>query len=404
MVATTVIETPDAPARRVLSANPWSGGPSLPQDWINDQRGEGGVQYSRFHPLTGDAGGGTWVALGASEIRAVLIDSKTFISRGSTGVGQLLGEDIVLAPLESDAPDHQRLRGILQPLFQPVAVTRYRDRIRQLSEDLIARIEPRERCNFVEEFAVKLPTQIFLELFGLPVSDLPQFLEWEEIVMGRKTPERAAETWLAIRSYLERAIAARRAEPADDMLSHIVTKTTEQGVNPDAEAVGMAMILFVAGLDTVVTALGWIFRHLAANPADQARLRGDPAQIPAAVEELLRAYSFTTIMRTAATDVQIGGVTIRAGEAVACPTSIGSRDAVDYDDPARVDLDRGARRHLAFGFGQHICLGMHLARLELVTALECWLAAVPPFCLPQGYTPSSHAGISFGLDDLQLEW
>jgi cytochrome P450 len=95
---------------------------------------------------------------------------------------------------------------------------------------------------------------------------------------------------------------------------------------------------------------------------------------------------------------------IKAGDKVVCPVALGSRDARDYTDPVEVDFDRGARRHLAFGFGQHICIGMHLARLELVTALRCWLANVPPFSLPPGYQAPWHGGVSLGLDALELRW
>lgn len=388
----------------VLLDNPWASGDSDPHAWMTRVSAQGGLRYAPYHPMGAGLASGSWVALGAREIRAVLIDNRNFISRGSTGVAQMIGDDLVLAPLESDAPDHKRLRGILQPLFQPAEVLRYKARIRGLALDLIGDVADQGRCEFVEDYAIKLPTQIFLEMFGLPLSDLPLLLEWEDIVMGRSHPERVAETWMNIRHYLEQAIDERRVRPTDDLLSHVVAETAKQGVNPQKEAVGMAMILFVAGLDTVVTALGWQFRYLAEHPAEQDRLRQNPALIPAAVEEMLRAFSFTTILRIAARDVEICGVQIKQGECVVCPTPLGSRDGETYADPATVDFDRNASRHLAFGFGQHICVGMHLARLELVTSIECWLAQVPAFKTPENYQPTCHGGVSLGLDDLRLEW
>jgi cytochrome P450 len=388
----------------VLQENLWISHGNHPHAWMTRLAGAGGMRYSPNHPLGHGFVGGCWVALGAKEIRAVLIDNKNFISRGATGVGQLIGEDLILAPLESDAPDHQRLRGILQPLFQPGPINKFKDRIRDVSMKLIGDVADRGSCEFIQDYAIGLPTKIFLELFGLPLSDLPLFLQWEDIVMGRTHPERMAGTWLDIRAYLETAIAERRARPTSDLLSHVVAKTAEQAVNPDKEALGMAMILFVAGLDTVVTALGWQFRYLAEHPEQQERLRQNPALIPAAVEEMLRAFSFTTILRIAACDVEIFGVQIRKGESVVCPTPLGSRDSADYAEPAEVDFDRHAVRHLAFGFGQHICVGMHLARLELVTSIECWLANMPPFRLPENYQPPCHDGVSIGLDELKLQW
>jgi Cytochrome P450 len=392
------------PPSLVLEENPWHSGDIQPHEWLQRVAGSSGFRYSPYSPLAQDADAGCWIAVGAKEIRAVLIDNKTFVSKDSTGVAQLIGEDLVLAPLESDAPDHQRLRGILQPLFQPRAVKVRQERIRALALDLIGGIAPHNRCEFIQDFAIKLPTQIFLEIMGLPLADLPQFLEWEDIAMGRGGVDRLAETWLKIRDYLSEALDQRRQWPRDDLLSRILTGTGKQGVNPSAESLGMALILFVAGLDTVVTALGWHFKFLAEHPDEQERLRRDPALIPAAVEELLRAYSFTSLTRTAIRDIEVCGVRIMAGDKVVCPSPLGSRDMHDYSDPARVDFDRGASRHLAFGFGQHICIGMHLARLELVTAIECWLSRLPPFRLPVGYRPPWHGGISFGLDALELEW
>lgn len=392
------------PPSLVVKENPWHSAQIPPHDWLQQVVGTSGFRYSPFSPLAQEADEGCWIAVGAKEIRAVLIDNRTFLSKGTTGVGQLIGEDLVLAPLESDAPDHQRLRGILQPLFQPGAIKSRKDRIRALATDLIDEISRNDHCEFIQDFAIKLPTQIFLEIMGLPLADLPQFLEWEDIAMGRRGVDRLAETWLKIRDYLSQALDERRQSPRDDLLSHILAGTRQQGVNPDAEALGMALILFVAGLDTVVTALGWHFKYLAEHPDEQERLRRDPALIPAAVEELLRAFSFTTLTRTAVRDVEVCGVLIKAGDKVVCPGPLGSRDVHDYPNPAHVDFDRAALRHLAFGFGQHICIGMHLARLELVTAIECWLARLPQFRLPDGYRPPWHGGISFGLDALELEW
>lgn len=405
MEASTQSRIPDhVPASLVVDGNPWQGGDVPPHEWLERIAAGGGLRYALHGPLPQDDNQGCWITTEAKAIRSILIDHRNFVSKDSTGVGKLLGEGLVLAPLESDAPDHQTLRGILQPWFQPAAVKARQERIDKLSRDLIEGFADRGSCEFVSEFAVRLPTQIFVELMGLPVEDLPQLLEWEDIAMGRKGADLLAETWLKIRGYMAAAIADRRRAPRDDLLSEIVLSTDARGVDPEGEALGMALILFAAGLDTVVTALGWHFMHLAEHQDEQARLRREPDLIPAAIEELLRLYSFTALTRTAVRDVEIGGVLIKAGERVVCPTALGSRDPTDYADPRASDFDRGARRHLAFGFGQHICIGMHLARLELIGAMRAWLAAIPQFRTPEGYRPPWHGGISFGLDELRLEW
>jgi len=405
MTTRTISQIPaHVPPSLVLAADPWSSGDVQPHDWMLRVAGGRGLRYSQHNPLGFALGEGCWIAQGAEEISAILLDDRNFLSHGSTGVGKLIGEDLALSPLESDGTDHNRLRGLLRPLFQPKAVEAYRERISALAMDLIAKIEADRRCEFVQDYALKLPTQIFLELMGLPVADLPRFLEWENIVMGRDAPEKMPETWLKIRAYLAAAIEERHKAPSEDLLSRILAHSAAQAGDPVAEALGMAMLLFVAGLDTVVTALGWHFLHLAEHPEKQERLRSDPSLIPAAVDELLRAYAFTSLTRIAARDVEVRGVKIKAGDVVVCPSVLASRDSTVYADPAKVDFDRGATRHFAFGLGKHICIGMHLARLELIVSLQCWLANVPRFHTPEGYRPPWHGGVSLGLDALELNW
>lgn len=234
MSAETAKQIPDhVPHSLVLESNPWHGGAVPPHEWLRRVVGQGGgLRYSRKSPLATQEDRGCWIAVGAKEIRSILIDHRNFISKDSTGVGNLIGEDLVLAPLEADAPDHQRLRGILQPHFQPKSVKQRQERIRTLAMALIGRLSSADRCDFIRDFAVQLPTQIFLEIVGLPVEDLPQFLEWEDLAMGCKTPEKAAETWLAIKDYLGRALEQRRQSPTNDLLGQIAARTAEMRQEP----------------------------------------------------------------------------------------------------------------------------------------------------------------------------
>jgi cytochrome P450 len=387
-----------------IKGDPWQGLGGRPHDAIAQLHDQGPLLYAPNHPLPGFAPQGAWLVVGAREMRAVLIDNKNFASRGTTGIGPLIGEDLTLAPLESDPPNHARLRGILHPLFQPNAITKYQGQVRALAASLIDDVLEQGKCDFVRDFAQKLPTQIFLSLMGLPQERLADFMVWEDAMMGRQSPERMVAAWQELRQYLAEVVEERRQNPSDDVLSSIVSAQLD-GVQIDThEALGMSMLLFVAGLDTVVSSLSWQFRHLAENPDQQERLRRNPELIPAAVEEFLRAYAISTTTRIATADVELGGTLIKKGDVVTCPTMLGSRDPAEYQSPNTIDLERGAKRHLAFGFGPHICLGMHLARMEMVASIELWLSKVPSFRLPTGYEPACHGGISLGIDELQIIW
>lgn len=169
------------------------------------------------------------------------------------------------------------------------------------------------------------------------------------------------------------------------------------------ELIGYCFNLFVGGLDTVSSALGLLFRHIAESPADQQLLRDEPGRIPAAVEELLRAYSPASTFRTCVNDVEIDGVTIRRGDKVAMSPAIANRDPEAFANPGKVDFDRRGPQ-LAFAFGPHICLGIHLARLELRIAIEEFLNGVPPFGIAPGATIETLLGGVVQPTALPLAW
>jgi cytochrome P450 len=166
----------------------------------------------------------------------------------------------------------------------------------------------------------------------------------------------------------------------------------------------MTVLLFIAGLDTVAAGIGFDFSYLARHPEDQQRLRSEPALIRNAIEELLRAYSTVQMIRTVTRDTEFGGVRMKQGDLVCCPSQIGNRDPREFPDPDRIDLTRNANRHMAFAYGVHRCLGSHLARRELIASLEEFLARVPPFRIREGTEPVAHGGFVFGVESLHLRW
>lgn len=392
------------PPALLLDVDPWQQFGDRPHETVAAHGDGMAMRYVRAHPMPGLAPNGAWFVTDARAIRSVLIDNKTFASRGTTGIGPLIGEDLVLAPLESDPPDHARMRKVLHAFFQPPSIERYRGRVRALAGSLIDDCLAQGGCDFLADFAGRLPTTIFLEVMGLPQDRLPQFMAGEEAMLHGPTPADMLAAWGQLRVYMADELAARRRQPADDLMSIIATARIDDRAIGDLEALGMCMLLFAAGLDTVVMSLCWQFRYLAENPEQQAALRRDPSLIPAAVEEFLRAFAISTATRIAARDTEVAGITIRRGDVVTCSTTVGSRDRADFAAPEAVDFARGARRHLAFGFGPHICLGMHLARMEMIEAIGLWLERVPPFRLPENYHVPCHGGLTLGVDELRLVW
>jgi len=187
-------------------------------------------------------------------------------------------------------------------------------------------------------------------------------------------------------AYLRELIARRKREPADDLTTFCINAQIDGRPVADDEIVGMCFLLFLAGLDTVAAALGLSFRHLALHPEHQAQLRARPELIPDAVEELLRRYSMITSSRLVTEDMEFAGAPMRQGDRVIFSTPLANLDAGEFDQPLAVDFERTPNRHVAFLYGPHRCLGSHLARRELIIAMQEFLQRTPPFRLAPGET------------------
>jgi cytochrome P450 len=172
----------------------------------------------------------------------------------------------------------------------------------------------------------------------------------------------------------------------------------------DDELIGTVFLLFIGGLDTVVSSLAYHFRYLAENPEDQARLRADPSLIPDAVEELFRVFAVVTTGRFATEDTEIAGVRIKKGDMVTGSTILSNSDPDEFANPGAVDITRSPNRHNAFSFGPHRCLGSHLARREIQIAIDEWLKRVPAFRVRPGAELKTLGGGVLGMEELPLVW
>jgi cytochrome P450 len=206
-----------------------------------------------------------------------------------------------------------------------------------------------------------------------------------------------------VMGYFDELIKERRHNRQDDLLSEALTWTIEGEPIAHDDMLSFCLLMFMAGLDTVAIQLNYSWWHLATHDADRARIAREPATIPAAVEELLRAYAFVAPGRKVMRDGDFHGCPMHAGDMVLLPLCAATRDPAAFADPETVDFDRQPNNHIAFGVGPHRCLGSHLARRELRIALEEWHKRIPDYRIPDGFEVLEHGGM-FGINDLALVW
>jgi cytochrome P450 len=358
------------------------------------------IFYSQMNTRDGR---GTWVVTRADDQRRVLQDPETFSSHRSI-FASALGENWPMIPLEIDPPRHALYRSMLNPLLSPKRVMAMEEAVRERAAVLIDKILANgTSCDVMDDFAFPFAVNIFLRFLGLSDDRLDEFVRWaNELLHGDDEQRpRAART---IVEFIRSLAEDRRREPIDDFMTFVVQAEIEGRPLDDQEVLGIGVLLFVAGLDTVAAAIGFDLRYLAEHPEDQELLRRDPDRIVLAKEEMLRAFSTVQMIRVATRDVDFEGAPIKKGDYVSCASMIANRDPDEFENPDKLDLGRIGNRHTAFATGPHRCIGSHLARREIEVALEEWLARVPSFRVKEGTAPITYGGHVFGIEGLVLDW
>lgn len=355
-----------------------------------------------FAPNAYPGEGPAWVARRSEELTAIYRDNVNFSNMGFAPFARLVGETWHNVPAEMDPPKHGRYRAMIFPLFTPKAVRSLEEKVLAYARHYIDRIKAKGECEFMSDFAFEFPIKVILDLIGLPQDMTKQFLEWETDLLHGKDLDQIAAATRKVVDYLRGEIAERKRNPRDDLITFGINAEVDGQRMTEDEVLGFAFNLFIGGLDTVSTNLGLQFWHLATHEADQDHLRRHPEAIPAAVEEMLRAYPAVTTFRTCVNEVEIAGVTMKPGDKVAMSTTLAGRDPSAWDRPNDVILARKPQ-HLTFASGPHLCLGLHLARRELVTAISEFLKDIPPFRLAPGAEMEFHLGMIQPLS-LSLVW
>ena len=310
-----------------------------------------------------------------------------------------------LIPLQVDPPEHRKYRKLLDPLFAPQRMKLLEGSTVQLVNDLIDVFIDDGEIDFSKQFSTPYPSQVFLTMFGLSMSELPRFLAMKDgmirpdVVVGHELghPETEAHqqrTAESIYAYFEELIDGRAKDLRDDFLSHFLQAEVEGERLTHEEILDICVLFLIAGLDTVTASLDCFFGNLAQQPDARRRIVDEPDTIPAMVEEMLRWETpVRGAARLAATDAEVQGFAVHEGEGVMALLGAANVDADEFPRADELVWDREVNRHLAFGGGIHRCLGSHLARLELRVALREWHRRIPDYAIKPGEELLYTAGI-----------
>jgi cholest-4-en-3-one 26-monooxygenase len=355
----------------------------IPHDWFRRLRKEAPV-YWHEEP----DGPGYWVVTKYEDLRHVSRNPKIFSSaRGGTNIFDLPPdglETIRSLLINMDPPQHVKFRRLVQKGFTPGSVNELEPRIRELCGKLLDQVGQHDECEFVGDLAAELPMQVICELVGVPQEDRHHLYDVSNRLIGFDDPDfatsaedgkiAAAEMY----SYAQKLCAERREKPADDLVTKLINAEVNGQKLTEHEFNCFFLMLVLAGNETTRTATTHGVNLLARYPEQRQRLLADPSLIKSAVEEMLRFESpLIHFRRTAVEDTEIRGVKIRSGDKVTIWYVSANRDEEIFTDPDVFDIGRTPNEHLAFGIGEHLCLGANLARLELNVLFEELLRRFP---------------------------
>ncbi len=281
--------------------------------------------------------------------------------------------------MHTDPPDHTRLRRLVSKAFTVRAVQALRPRIQQITDELVDDLTGHDAVDLLESFAFPLPIRVICLLLGVPVEEQGNFKDWSKALVSGESPEAATAAATAVAEYLGELVERKRRATTDDLLTALVAARDVDDRLSETELVSTAYLLFIAGFETTLNALGNGTLHLMRNLPQWDALRADRTLLPGAVEEFLRLESPLkhATFRCATEPVSVGDVEIPAGSFVLLAIASANRDPQRFGDPHALDVRRSAAGHLAFGHGIHHCLGAPLARVEVQMAFNALLDAFP---------------------------
>ncbi len=326
-----------------------------------------------------------WLVSGYNEVRQMLADQRFSRARAVAPGRALQGTEVFAAGSINglDPPEHTRIRRLVASAFTARRVEAMRPRVAGIVDELIdGLLGQAQPADFVAGFSLPLPVQVICEMLGIPAEDMEQFHAWSDTIMGdwQQDSDEIMTALVDLYGYFGRLIEVKRARPADDLMTALIAARDETGRLSEEELTTLGCTLLIGGHETTANQINLSLLLLLDNPSELEKLRADLELIPGAAEELMRYVRLGGGLppaRMTTEDVELGGVTIPAGEVVLPLFATANRDPSVFSDPDRFDVSRVPTTHLTFGAGVHHCLGAQLARMELQEALRGLLRRVP---------------------------
>ena len=358
-----------------------------------------------------------WLVTRHAEQRALLADRRVSADSTRDGYphqspGMRARRNSSRSFISMDDPEHARLRRMVTGAFTMRRIEGMRAGIQRIVDELIDQmLAGPAPADLVQAFALPVPSLVICQLLGVPYADHDFFQRTSRTLINRYTPaETAQEAQDELLGYLSRLIELKLADPGDDLLSRVAAERVATGEMSRRELASMGVLLLIAGHETTANMIALGTYALLTHPDQLAAVRDsdDPQLIVRTVEELLRYLSIVHSgrRRVALEDIEIAGTVIRAGEGIVLPNDIANREAAVFPDPDEFDVHRDARRHMAFGFGVHQCLGQPLARVELQVVYGTLYRRVPTLSLAAdpAQIPFKHDGVVYGVYELPVTW
>jgi cytochrome P450 len=363
-------------------------------------------------------GGATWWTTNRADLKAILVDPRFSANRNDPKFPLLVRDPAarqqnrsqVPSMITMDGTEHAEARRAVIGEFTVKRLAGLRPRIQEIVDGFIdAMLATEERSvDLVKALSLPVPSLVICELLGVPYADHDFFQARSSKIVSRTWP--AGERQAAIgelRAYLDQLLTAKETEPGDDLFSRQIEKQRAEGDLDHEKLIGLAFLLLIAGHETTANMISLGVVGLLNNPEQLAAIKADPDKIPMAVEESLRYFSIADpIPRLATEDVEVGGVTIKAGEGVIASGFAANFDPDAFTDAAEFDVERGTRSHVAFGYGPHQCLGQNLARQELEIVFETLFRRIPELKLatPIEDIPFKEDSGVYGIHELPVAW
>jgi cytochrome P450 len=362
--------------------------------WFQEKREQQPVFYDEATRL--------WQVFRYEDVLSVLTDYHRFSSHAFGVVGSFLQDTLVA----TDPPYHRKLRNLVNMAFTPKAVARLSDRITQMAQELLDEVRPTGKMDVVPDMAFPLPAKVIAELLGVPSEDWNIFERWARVDSSQQNARkqgsgRSMQDEMA--DYFSRLLAERRRSPREDLISSLSTAEIDGERLSESELVNFCTLLLAAGQETTKNLIANAIVCFTDHPEAMEQLIREPALMPAAIEEVLRYLPpVWFLFRQTLSDIEIAGQYIPANARVLAWTASANRDATQFPDPDRFDIQREPNRHLAFGHGIHFCVGAPLARLEARIVLPMMLDQLPNLRRVEDFPITVHTGIVFVIGSLPI--